>query len=84
MIDEYWLSQQQEILAKLSGESLVVAGDGRCDSPGTCAKYCSYTLMDTETMMVVHTTTVDKREVRSLISWTQFCNGESNHSRDCY
>ena len=25
---------------------LVLAGDGRCDSPGHCAKYGSYSLME--------------------------------------
>ena len=44
-------------------EALVVAGDGRCDSPGNSAKYCSYTLMDTDTHLVLHSVTVDKREV---------------------
>ena len=30
-----------------------MAGDGRCDSPGHCAKYCTYTLLDVESQKVV-------------------------------
>lgn len=38
-------------------------GYGRCDSPGKCAKHCMYTLMDTDSNLVLHTYTVNKREV---------------------
>ena len=62
-VDEYWLAQQQSALMQLSGKALVLAGDGCCDSPGKSAKFCTYTLMDTATEMVVQTSTVDKREV---------------------
>ena len=37
-------------------------GDGRNDSPGHCAQYCTYTLMDCECKSIVSTITVDKRE----------------------
>ena len=60
VVEQYWLSQQQSVIASLSGKSVVLAGDGRCDSPGNSAKFCSYTLMDTSTEMIVNTTTVDK------------------------
>ena len=42
---------------------MIIAGDGRCDSPGKSAKYCTYTLMDTDSRLVLHTVNVDKREV---------------------
>ena len=41
-----------------------MAADGRCDSPGNSAKYCTYSLMDYETNKILHVETVDKREVR--------------------
>ena len=63
-VDQYWLNQQQSVMTELSEKSVVLAGDGRCDSPGYSAKFCTYTLMDTATEKVVHTCTVDKREVR--------------------
>ena len=43
-----WKNQQAEVFAHLkSRESgVVLAGDGRCDSSGHCAKYCTFTLLD--------------------------------------
>ena len=41
----------------------MLAGDGRCDSPGNSAKFCTYSLMDTGTNKILHAETVDKREV---------------------
>ena len=40
-----------------------MAGDGRCDSPGKCAKYCTYSLIEQEENLIVHMEIVDKREV---------------------
>ena len=41
-----WKEQQAEVFADLKSRETgaVLAGDGRCDSPGHCAKYCTYTL----------------------------------------
>ena len=41
---------------------LVVAGDGRNDSPGYCAKYLTYTFMDVTTKKIVELQIVDCRE----------------------
>ena len=50
-----WKEQQAEIFADLKSRETeaVLAGDGRCDSPGHCAKYCTYTLLDVESQKVV-------------------------------
>lgn len=42
-------------LDKLDGmePGLILAGDGRCDSPGHCAKYGSYTLIEQRINRVV-------------------------------
>lgn len=47
--------QQQEIFSKLKARQggAVLADDGRCDSPGNCAKYCTYTFLDVESQKVV-------------------------------
>lgn len=42
---------------------LVLAGDGQCDSPGSSAKFCTYSLMDTSTNKILHAETIDKQEV---------------------
>ena len=41
----------------------MLAGDGRCDSPGSSAKYCSYVLMDVTDNLILQMVTVDKRQV---------------------
>ena len=38
------------------------AGDGRMDSPGHCAQYCSYTMMENTTKKIVTLETMDKRQ----------------------
>ena len=40
-----------------------MAGDGRCNLPGSNAKFCSYSLMDVSTSKVLHVETIDKREI---------------------
>lgn len=39
-----------------------VSGDGRMDSPGHSAQYCSYTVMDNSSKKILTISTVDKRE----------------------
>lgn len=36
-------------------------GDGRMDSPGHCAQFCSYTFMEYETKKILSIVTMDKR-----------------------
>ena len=43
----------------------MVSGDERCDSPGKCAKFCTYTLMETTRDTIIHCETIDKREVQN-------------------
>ena len=45
--------------------NVVVSGDGRCNSQGKCAKFCTYTLMETNTNVILHSETMDKREVHN-------------------
>ena len=44
-------------------KSAVLCGDGRCDSSGKSAKYCTYSLMDSQTNKILYMDTVDKRDV---------------------
>ena len=34
--------------------NVILAGDGRCDSPGFSAKYCTYSLMNSENNQVIN------------------------------
>jgi hypothetical protein len=50
-----WLEQQAWIVAGLQAEEtpLVCGGDGRADSPGHCAKYGTYTLIELQKKVIV-------------------------------
>jgi hypothetical protein len=52
---ETWEKLQGDLLQsiKSSGRPLRLAGDGRCDSPGFNAKYCTYSVMDLETNQIL-------------------------------
>ncbi len=39
-----------------------ILADGRNDSPGHCAQYCSYITMDNDTKEIIHVATIDKRQ----------------------
>ncbi|XP_065886789.1 uncharacterized protein [Dysidea avara] len=63
-IEVFFNAEQDKLLSTYRGKRVVLAADGRCDSPGNSAKYCTYSLMDHETNKILHVETVDKREVR--------------------
>jgi hypothetical protein len=53
-ISRVW-NQWQELYVQRAKElkkELTLGGDGRADSPGHCAKYGTYTLMDLDTMQI--------------------------------
>ncbi|PIK62610.1 hypothetical protein BSL78_00506 [Apostichopus japonicus] len=61
-IEAHWKQLQTELLLARKGKTVVIAGDGRNDSPGHCAQYCTYSVMDYETCDILDIQVVDKRE----------------------
>ncbi|XP_069107077.1 uncharacterized protein [Argopecten irradians] len=61
-IDQFWTDKQKEVLEGFKDKELVILGDGRMDSPGHCAQYCSYTVMENDTKKILSIVTLDKRE----------------------
>ncbi|CAG2187304.1 unnamed protein product [Mytilus edulis] len=54
VVKHTWSLLQKADLDKIKqGTSFRLAGDGRCDSPGFSAKYCTYSLLDIETQHIV-------------------------------
>lgn len=53
-----------ELLEGLRGKAIDLAGDGRCDSPGFSAKYCTYTFHEATTKKIIHMEQVQVGEVR--------------------
>ena len=61
-----WQRHQENILSACQGKQVNLGGDGRCDSPGYCAKYGSYSCMDLETKKILDTKIVQVRSWQLL------------------
>jgi len=57
-----YTKQQEAVVEYLKGSQLHFSGDGRCDGPGYSARYCTYTLMDSATDLIL--------EYSLVQSWT--------------
>ncbi|XP_068692699.1 uncharacterized protein [Montipora foliosa] len=67
VIIQHWKANQHQLFNTLraSNNNLILAGDGRCDSPGYCAKFGSFTLIEQEINKVVDFQLVQSNEVRN-------------------
>ena len=63
-----YIMQQDAVLEFLSGKDLCLSGDGRCDSPGYSAKYCTYSLMDSVTDLILDYKLIQSSETRSSVA----------------
>ncbi|XP_067287194.1 uncharacterized protein [Pseudorasbora parva] len=62
-VDEFWQKIRADVLTRLRvKDKVVILGDGRMDSPGHCAQYCTYTTIEQESRDIVHIVSLDKRE----------------------
>ena len=52
-----------KILSTLKDTNIVLARDGRCDSPGKSAKFCTYSMIEKDKNLILHFEVVNKREV---------------------
>ena len=59
---------------RFANDEIIICGDGRCDSPGSSAKFCTYSLMEPDSGAILHCETIDKREVH-LKSPNMECEG---------
>ncbi|KAH9384858.1 hypothetical protein HPB48_026887 [Haemaphysalis longicornis] len=62
-IDRVWKAEQSHVLQEAQGRPVTLAGDGRADSPGYCAKYGTYSLLDVENNKILHFEVVQSNEV---------------------
>ncbi|XP_077869193.1 uncharacterized protein LOC102806063 [Saccoglossus kowalevskii] len=61
-IKKYWEDLQNKVLENIKDQEVIIAGDGRMDSPGYNAQFCTYTVMEYETLDIVAVIIIDKRE----------------------
>ncbi|XP_071941062.1 uncharacterized protein [Antedon mediterranea] len=73
-VTELWEDTQKEILTAHEGKDVVLLGDGRMDSPGHSAQFCTYTMMDNADKSILSIMTIDKRETE----------GKSRISEECF
>ena len=52
----------------MRGNNLKLTGDGRCDSPGYSAKYCTYSLMDSATDLILNYKLIQPLETGSSVA----------------
>ena len=57
-INEHYGEKQDKLLASYDGRPVTLSGDGRSDSPGHSASFCTYSFCDEKTRQILHTTTV--------------------------
>ncbi|ELT96829.1 hypothetical protein CAPTEDRAFT_225143 [Capitella teleta] len=64
-VKEVWLAEQKAVLqvAKQAEGGAAVGGDSRCDSPGHCAKFGSYSLMELQSGKIIDVQLVQSNEV---------------------
>ena len=66
-IRDFWGTMHAGILQILSiYEDVRLSGDGRSDSPGHCARYCTYVMMDQILKLVIDLTVLDCRETEGI------------------
>ena len=68
VIHTNYLMQQDAVLEFLQGQHLHLSGDGRCDSPGYSAKYCSYSLKDSASDLILDYKLIQSSETGSSVA----------------
>ncbi|KAI8509538.1 hypothetical protein Bbelb_133860 [Branchiostoma belcheri] len=63
VIETFWQRKLQALVREMKRrDKVVLLGDGRMDSPGHSAQYCTYTVLDGNTRAIVAVEVVDKRQ----------------------
>ena len=62
-VDNYWERMKKELWKEREGKDIILSSDGRNDSPGHCAQYCTYSFVDMEAKSILKINIVDVREV---------------------
>ena len=53
VINEAWLNERTILISEIKKKPACSSGDGRCDSPGHCAKYVTYSILDQASNKVI-------------------------------
>ncbi|XP_050411067.1 uncharacterized protein LOC126825423 [Patella vulgata] len=66
-VTENWQDFQDTYIQRKRGSTIVVGGDGRADTPGHCAKYGSYCMMDLDENKIITVELIQSNEVKSSV-----------------
>ena len=61
-INDFWQQHLEQVWNEKAGKDIILSGDGRNDSPGHSAQYCTYTLADMQDRAILQMNVVDVRE----------------------
>ncbi|CAB1350440.1 unnamed protein product [Coregonus sp. 'balchen'] len=64
-VNHMWTQHTEAILALIGDSPLTVSGDARCDLPGHCASFGSYTILDSASHLILAQETVHVTEVKN-------------------
>ena len=62
-VQSYWGTMRQTLLEERQNKEILLSSDGRNDSPGHCAQYCTYTIADMVDKVLLQQNVLDVREV---------------------
>jgi len=63
-----YVRQREAVVEYLRGSQPHLSGDGCCDSPGYSAKYCTYTIMDSATDLILDYSLLQCTETGSSVA----------------
>ncbi|XP_064464382.1 uncharacterized protein LOC135375640 [Ornithodoros turicata] len=61
-VEKVWSLEQRQLLDQLDDQAVDVSADGRCDSPGFCAKYMTYSIHVDQLNKIIHSVQVQLAE----------------------
>ena len=64
-IEEMLECHSEAIMSALAGQSVVASGDARCDSPGHNPTFGTYSIMNTDSPLIIAQETVRVTEVKN-------------------
>ncbi|XP_072048102.1 uncharacterized protein [Amphiura filiformis] len=65
VVHESWYHEKHTLWRSLEGTPVRGCGDARCDTPGYCAKYCTYVMMEMDTGKILDIETLSVNEASS-------------------
>ncbi|KAK6297157.1 hypothetical protein J4Q44_G00317400 [Coregonus suidteri] len=64
-VNYMWTQHTEALLATIGDSPPIVSGDAQCDSPGHCASYGTYTILDSASHLILAQETVHVTEVKN-------------------